>query len=1056
MITYKKLQKILEQDAKKGIKFFDRFKNNMKNFKASRSKVIKRTNLSSTDRKQKKKKLLKVIKYTLVFFGAIVLILAIAFGVLVYQYAKELPKPGTFFSNTLQNTNIYDRNGKVIDTISPDNIDRQYVNISDISNNMKWAMLSAEDINFYNEPGFDVMGILRAGIHDLFLRNSSQLQGGSTITQQLVKNVALTDKQTITRKIKELILSIEVERTYSKSQILESYLNIIPFGGTISGIDVAAKVYFNTTPKNLDLAQSAFLAGLPQAPSYYSPIYGLDPKLSDGNLASTDRAYYVLDQMLKHSNLTGVTQSQVDQAKKEIQNFNFSYPSNDQIAPGFISYVENEVSNILGSDYLTKYGGLKIYTTLDSGMQQIATNEVNQMYCNLNYGTNTTFRFYNGSNVTTQPADICKTGNFPEKWGFPLQFNGDNAGMISVDPKTGGILAMVSSPTGGTQVNMLTSSEGVQPGSSIKPLLYMTAFKELGLAPSSFMPDIPITINSYLGVPYTPPYSVVNFDGSFLGASNIDQDLTHSENVPAVETLYSLGLKNFIPALKSYGYTNITTPTSSTDLSYAVGGENVVFLEHVEAYAMLANEGILYQPYSVSKIEDYSGKVIYSYDPSTTSQRVIDPSYPYMVDTMLEHYYYMMKFGPYFNPKLFNSGYAIAGKTGTNNTKNLGEPSSLTFIGYTPDVVSGFWFGNQYEGTPMNAGVNRYYPTSGEFIIPYWADYMQEILPSFPKDQFARPSDIVTKTICSDTGLLYTQGTNCPTTTAIFNQTQLPKVDASHVSVDVCPQDTTKLATPQMVASGDFQTANITEYKTLDPYFQPALDSYLKNADVVPTQYCNSISGVNIGIISPTDNTNISAGNSVTVNADIATTNQNATISTVSMSFNSVSYGNLSLNGSTYTGSFIVPQNITPGTYQLTVNATDSTGATSASSVNLVIPLVSSTPTPTGNSITTPNVQITVNPSTISSNQPLTMTFTNGTSDQSNIINASDIKSVEFNIYTNGQLVNSSPIIANGSGLNYSANYNIGSVNSGYSYKIVCIVNTNSGQIYTNNLIVNS
>lgn len=968
-----------------------------------------------------------VLKFLLIggaFCLIIVIVGMIGFAVMVYSYSKQLPPPGKPFAKDIaQNTNIYDRNGVLLGALY-DSVDRQWISLSEIDSNMKWAMLGAEDINFYSEPGFDIFGIARAAFRDIFARSSANLQGGSTITQQLVKTTELSSDQTLQRKIKEIILTLEVEKQYSKDQILEAYLNQISFGGSTSGIRVAAEKYFGVEPSQLDLAQSAFLAALPQAPSYYSPIFQADPnnliKAKDGKLLANDavnaRAEYVLDEMLKYSRLTSVTSDQVKAAKTEIINFEFNPDTPNYKAPAFVEYVKNLLIQKYGEQKVLT-GGLQVYTTLDYNMQQAGEAEINNEYDDFN---------------STTAVNRFGTG------GIAYRFNGDDGALLSIDPKNGEILAMVGSPHNKTEINILTDSTGIQPGSSIKPMLYMEAFKDLtgGVNAQTMMPDIPITIGNYKPVDF--------FQNTFKGVMSIDSALSVSLNVPAAETLYSLNAKDqstFTNELQNLGYTKLSSwdPYAITN---ALGAINVILLDHVAAYSVLANQGTLYTPTAIMKVLDPNGSLLEQYNPQNAGRNVIDSAYPYMMDKMLEHYTYLIKYG--IAQKLIKEGYDIAGKTGTNNTPNNGNASSLTFVGYTPDLVTGIWFGNQAkEGQALGLcevgdAAQPYKSCSGggngalvstrgqtpeaEFMIPYWGDYMDKVLKAFSqKSTFdaSRPADIVNEKLCTDTGLLYdSTKTNCPVsdvTNAILQKDNLPKFDDEHFVVNVCPNNPNELATPDMVASGSAVSKTYLVLKTYDQNFQQSLNDYLsdpKNAaqvqnlgiapnNTLPTAYCSAEQGISVGILSPANGANYSAGSNVNVHVSAITTDSQNPISSVNVYFNSNNVATLSGNGSNYTGSFTIPANTADGSYQLTAKVVDA--AQNEKDASITINVGSGGGGQASNDVvvespTDGQVIIPLKPTS------LKLLVKN--------IPASSVTSAYFNVYSNNQQLNGSPIQA--------------------------------------------
>lgn len=895
-ITYKKIKEYLGLNTKTSPK------RNNKKFKFNKIKS------------EKKKLIFKVVNTIIIFGGIIFIVGIIGFGVMVFEYSKELPSPGKPFSNSQQKSVIFDKNGINIGSLYGDNSNREWVALKDISPNMKAAMLAAEDANFYNEPGISITGILRAGINDVFNRGGG-LQGASTISQQLAK-IGLGDStRDFNRKIKELILTLEIEKQYTKDQILEAYLNQIPLGGTIYGVKVASQAYFHKDPKDLTVAESAFLAGIPQDPSYYSPFVS-DPYESNGNLASTNRADYVLDQMKRHTDTNNMKSSDIAEAVKQVPTFKFDSSYNTNEYQGIINYVAQLLKSQFGSDKVYN-GGLQVTTSIDLNMQKAAEQEVHDMYNELNRKEKLKFSLGVGSNG----------------------IGADDAGMVSIDPKTGEIMALVGSPDDMYALNVVSDSKAfIQPGSTIKPLLYMLAFKDLGMSPKSFMPDIPITINDYKGTTYPGGYSPTNYEGGYKGLGTIDDALSYSRNIPAIMTLYSLTPEKFLTELQSLGYDGpeIDDPSSSKSrLSFAIGAESVNFLQHVNAYAMMANNGVYYPPTIITKVTDSSGNILYQYKPDSVKKQVIDPAYPYLVDKMLEHYAYMRQMLNSFNYTFANkSGYDIAGKTGTNNVATpqggKGEASSLTFIGYTPDLVSGFWIGNQLQGQPLNA-----VGSVGENLVPYWGDYMQQVLPKFPKSQFTKPSDIVEKQVCSDTGLLYVDGqTKCNPVTAQFQKDNVPRVDDMHVDKQVCKSDNSRLATPLMISSNDYSDKIFNTYKTWDPYFQPMLDSFMngnsqKDSYFIPTAYCSDNPSDYIVLQSPLDQTRFDLGNKVTVSAIITPKDASKTITSAVIYFNSKVVGTLSPeeSGNQYSGTFTIPSDIANNAvYQMYIQENNSDG----------------------------------------------------------------------------------------------------------------------------------
>lgn len=858
--------------------------------KPSSSGALRRVGGKVTN-KRNKSLIGKLFKIFILAFASVIVVGAIGLTVLVFIYSKNLPAPGAPFTQKYQQSlSIYSSSGVLLSTFHGAQ-NRDSVNLSDVSPYMQWAVIAAENKNFYHEPlGISIRGILRAFIHDYILHESG-LQGGSTITQELVKLSVLTDQRTISRKIEELILTVEVSQKYSKKEILQAYLNELPFGGNVYGVDVAAHTYFGISPKQLDLAQSAILAGMVQAPSYYSPLFGTDPK------AMVPRADYVLNQMLADSSETGVTASQVALAKKEVANmqYNTASLSNNIKAPWFVYYVKNLLEQKYGVSAVDN-SGWKVYTTLNWQIEQDAENTVTNA---VNY--------------------LISHG-----------LNAHNAALVSVDPNNGEILSMVGSYKYGVSLyggqmngDYNAALAERQPGSSIKPFLYMAAFQDLGFSPTTLMPDLPININGY---------APTDWNNTFEGPEDISVAIRGSRNVPAVKTLYALGVPKFIDELHKFGYTGLSS--YQNDLSIAIGAADTTLLQHTEAYGILANGGVKYPTTAILKIVSPQGKVIYQYKPQGT--RIIDRRYTYLMDTILEGYPTL-----YYSPSPIYGGYAngIGAKTGTTN-----QNKDLVLMGYTPTLATGMWAGND-NNAPTT------YNSWGEDLTPFWNAYMEEVLPMFPKETFTRPPGIVTAYVCVDDGMLASPTTPCKKTLGYFAQGQLPQPDNENIQYKVCNQNPSELATPSQIAAGDYHEATYIQLKEYSPIFQPALDAWEKTAGPQynpPTQYCTGY-GVSISVTSPKNNQTYSVATpqgSINVSGSASSSN---TISSIVISLLDSS-GNVVKNGlqqdtdtinnnSLFNINFSVPT--VPGSYTVQITATDSSGSTQTSKIPITVALTS-------------------------------------------------------------------------------------------------------------------
>ncbi|MBI2032612.1 MAG: penicillin-binding protein [Candidatus Levybacteria bacterium] len=421
----------------------------------------------------------KLSRYALVgLIGGIILMF-----VLFLWYSRDLPEPGKLANAQLGNsTRIYDRKGILLYSVYQEQ-NRIYVKLSDTPKVLQQATIAIEDKDFYENQGFSIMGYIRVAKDVVLLRG---LSGGSTITQQLVKNVLLTSERSLPRKIKELILAIQVDRVYSKDEILEMYLNDVPYGGTAIGVEAASETYFGKKAKELDLAESAFLAGLPQSPSVYSPF--------SGNKYYEVRTEAVLKQMVEEKY---ITKEQSKKALDKIKNYKFSQRDTSIKAPHFVIYVKQLAAEKFG-EAAVDGGGLQIYTTLDYEIQKDAEKIVKDELEKLKG-----YRVGNGSAIVADP----KTGEILAMVGSKDYFDVDNDG------------------------NFNTALSRRQPGSSLKPVIYATAL-EKGYTAASFIMDVKTDFPTETTGTYTP----VNYDGKFRGPIQLRFALGNSLNIPAVKT----------------------------------------------------------------------------------------------------------------------------------------------------------------------------------------------------------------------------------------------------------------------------------------------------------------------------------------------------------------------------------------------------------------------------------------------------------------------------------------------------------------------------------------
>jgi len=642
--------------------------------------------------------------------GWIVLILFIAFLSTLGGFAyilRDLPSPERLSATDTfaVSTKIYDRNGTLLYEIYGDE-NRTPIKLADLPPYVSQASIAIEDQHFYKHFGFDVEGVLRATRNTVF---QQKLQGGSTITQQLVKTALLSRERTVKRKIKEAALTIATEARYSKDEILEMYLNHIPYGGTSWGIEAAAQTYFGKSAKDVTIGEAALLAGLPQSPTRYSPF-------SNPDLAK-QRQRDVLRRMAEEG---FITQEQADTISKE--ELKYASPKIDIKAPHFVMYVRDQLVDMYGEDTVER-GGLRVTTTLDLGLQEVAQASLS--------------------------AEIAKLQK--HKVG--------NGAALVTKPNTGEILAMIGSKdyfdaSSDGQVNITTRER--QPGSSIKPLNVVTAFQYKILTPGSMLLDIPTCFKSYGQALYCPR----NYDGSFHGPVQTRFFLGNSYNIPQVKILAMVELERFIQTAKAMGITTWKDP-SNYGLSLSLGGGEVKMVDMAVAYGTIANQGLKVPLHPITKVETYWGEVLYEYKPQDTKetvamltdmtglteangiQRVLDREPAYLVShILLDNSARVGAFGS--KSELVIPNQVVSAKTGTTN-----DLKDNWTVGFTPEFVTIVWVGNN-DNKPMNRSL-----VSGiTGAAPIWNDIMSYTL----KDQKPlwpdKPKDVIDKSICTSNGLL--------------------------------------------------------------------------------------------------------------------------------------------------------------------------------------------------------------------------------------------------------------------------------------------------------------
>lgn len=619
-------------------------------------------------------------------------------------------------------TLLFDRNGKLIYEIYSDKR-RSPVKIDELPDHVKQATIAIEDKDFYKHHGISVTGMIRAA-RNIVLKQ--KLQGGSTLTQQLVKNVLLTPERTIRRKIREITLTFMVELLYSKDQILEMYLNQIPYGSTAYGIESAADLYFGKDAKDLTLAEASLLAGLLASPTRYSP-FGARPE------TAKNRQALVLNRMVEDGY---ITQEEADQAKQE--ELEFAQPEGLR-APHFALLVKDQLVEEYG-ERLVEQGGLRVTTTLDLDLQeeaqQIVANEVEKL-SNLNVG--------NGAALVTRPG----SGEVLAMVGSKDYFAEDEDG----------------------KVNVLLRER--QPGSSIKPLNYALAMLDGKITPSTVLADVPTCFST----PGQPLYCPKNYDGSFHGGTQVRFALGNSYNIPAVRVLALNGLENFIAFARALGIKTFKD-SSNYGLSLTLGGGEVRPIDMAVAFGTFANGGVKKDLITILKVEDWQGNVLEQINPEAIEgERILDSEVPFLIShILLDNNARSAAFGT--RSFLRVPGHdEVSVKTGTTN-----DLRDNWTIGYTSHILALSWVGNN-DNTPMSGAVSG---VSG--ASPIWNKIIKIALDK-AEDGFYNPNDkghawpqipegIQGVSVCTDSGLLAIQNEsgeyNCHTRFEYFLRDALP------------------------------------------------------------------------------------------------------------------------------------------------------------------------------------------------------------------------------------------------------------------------------------------
>lgn len=790
-------------------------------------------------------------------------------------FSRDLPEPGKIKTDKNSSTVFFDRDGKIIYELFKDK-NRVPVSLKEIPESLKLATIAIEDKNFYRHRGFSIFSIIRAAFSTLF---RGQIQGGSTLTQQLVKNSLLTPERTITRKIKEFILSNEIERRYSKDQILEMYLNEAPYGGTFWGVDSAARGYFGKSVKELNLVESAFLAGLPQRPSYYSPFVGK----SD---AYKGRTKDVLRRMREDGY---ISKSQENQAINELNKLKFVSPKANFYGAHFIFYVRDQVVNILGEKALDS--GLKIKTTLSLDIQKEAEKIVKE--------------------------EIEKVKNL----------NVTNGSVVVIDPNTGEILSMVGSVDYNNEKfgKFNTALALRQPGSTVKPITYALAF-EKGYTPATVLMDVRTNFPSPGGKDYSPE----NYDSKYRGPIQLRFALGNSINIPSVKLLAMVGIKDFLQKAYEMGLENFKPDEKNLQrfgLSITLGGGETKLVDITSAFSIFATGGVKNPIYSIVEIRDHNNKLIFKNKAKKSSQ-IISPEVSFLISHILsDNNARSQVFG--LQSYLNIPGKTVAVKTGTTDDKR----DNWT-VGYTKDIVVGVWVGNN-DYSPMSQKI-----ASGVTgAAPIWHRLMSYLLKKYRDGIPNKPDNVIALEIDAFLGGLPRDG--YPKRSEYFIKGTEPKEISPFYKKIKVSKNNGKLANEVEIKDGEYEEKEYIIIQENDPVstdgvnrWQQAIDEWLRSQNDDKFKPPNEISDSKkedliVQIKEPADKATINS-NKLTLKAKIISVEEIKKIEIYANEKLIISY-------SENKKEIEEPLELSDGAYEIKVKAENTKGKTSESSVKIGI-----------------------------------------------------------------------------------------------------------------------
>lgn len=767
---------------------------------------------------------LKLLRALSIFLLVSCVVTIGSFLVIASIVSASLPNPQKVVRREGFSSKVLDRDGNLLyDVYTSERI--VPIVAEDIPEYLRKATIAIEDKDFYRHGGFDPLTPFRM-LQNLLV--NQRVVGGSTLTQQLVKNKLLDNSRTVTRKFKELLLSMQIEQAFSKDEILTMYLNEAPYGGNSRGVGAAAEQYFGKKITDLTLVESAILAGLPQRPSVYSPLSG--KKDENGIGYWVGRTANVLRRMREDGY---ITQEQEKFALDELKLKKFDKPAIEIRAPHFVFYVKDLLEKEYG-DKVLETGGLTVTTTLDSRMQTGAQTAVRE--------------------------EIAKV----EKLKIT------NGAAVVMNPKNGEILAMVGSKdyfAKDIDGQFNVAVDGLrQPGSSIKPVTYLLALRK-GYTPASMIADTPTTFPGGEG---QKDYEPKNYDGKFRGPVQLRFALGSSLNIPAVKLLAHVGVKDMLSLAYEMGFVTLEPSVVNQrrfGLSVTLGGGEVHLLDTVSAYSAFANGGTRVEPVAILKIEDSDGTVLYEHKP-TQGRQVLTPQEAFQINHMLsDNNARLLSFAA--NSQLNFGERAIAVKTGTTNN----QVDNWT-VGWNRNAMIGVWVGNN-DNSPMKSVASGLTGAS-----PIWRRVMLDAIAKGYKDEaWPIPEGVEAKLVDAISG--YPEHSGFQARTEYISSGTVPSLpDPIHQKLKLC-RGQNKLASEADIARGEYDEKEFIILKESDPVskdgknrWQEGIDSWIASQTDArfrpPTEVCGSQDDVFVAFEPSLNQQNIS-GNEVEIKLKTAT-----------------------------------------------------------------------------------------------------------------------------------------------------------------------------------------